>query len=120
MNRGSDLRIKVKLNLNEISTGAEKRVKVKKYTSCEACNGTGAKDGTAYETCSTCRGSGHVTRVTNTFLGQMQTTTTCPPAAVKEGSFPRNAIPVTVKGILPSEETISFNIPAGVSRRHAA
>ena len=115
VNRGSDLRIKVKLNLSEISKGAEKKVKVKKYISCESCGGTGAKDGDAYETCSTCRGSGHVTRVTNTFLGQMQTTTTCPACGGEGRIISQKCNSCYGEGIVPSEETISYNIPAGVS-----
>ena len=114
-NRGSDLRIKVKMSLTEVAKGAEKKVKVKKYISCETCNGTGAKDGTAYETCSTCRGTGHVTRVTNTFLGQMQTTSTCPQCGGEGKIISQKCNTCYGEGILPSEETISFNIPAGIS-----
>jgi len=78
VHRGSDLRVKVILTLNEIDKGVEKKLKLKKYVSCNVCHGTGAAGGSDYSTCSTCHGSGHVTRVTNTLLGQMQTTTTCP------------------------------------------
>ena len=76
--RGSDLRVKVKLTLGEVANGVEKKIKVKKYVQCQHCNGTGAKKGTAFSNCHTCRGSGRVTRITNTLLGQMQTTSTCP------------------------------------------
>ena len=78
VNRGTNLRVKVKMNLQEIATGIEKKIKVKKYVACQHCNGTGAKDGKSYSTCSTCKGSGQVTRVQNTILGAMQTTSTCP------------------------------------------
>ena len=78
VNKGSDLRVKVKLTLKEIATGVEKKIKVPKYVSCSHCNGTGAENGTAYTTCSKCNGSGVVTRVQQTFLGAMQSTTTCP------------------------------------------
>ncbi len=114
-NRGSDLRIKVKMNLGEVTKGAEKKVKVKKYVSCDVCNGTGAKDGSAYETCSTCQGSGHVTRITNTFLGQMQTSSTCPNCGGEGRIISEKCSNCYGEGILPSDETISFNIPAGVS-----
>lgn len=60
-NRGTNLRVKVKMNLQEIATGIEKKIKVKKYVACQHCNGTGAKDGKSYSTCSTCKGSGQVT-----------------------------------------------------------
>ena len=76
-NRGSDLRVKVKLSLKDIASGVEKKIKVNKFVACSHCRGTGADGGTAYETCSTCKGSGVVTRVMNTILGQMQTQTTC-------------------------------------------
>src|SRR5690606_37663050 len=76
--RGSNLRIKVKLTLEEIAHGVEKKVKVNKQIVCSTCNGSGAKDSSSFHTCSTCNGSGSVRRVTNTILGQMQTTSTCP------------------------------------------
>ena len=76
--KGSNLRVKVKLTLAEISKGVEKKLKVSKYVVCDECSGIGAKGGDAYTACSTCHGSGHVTRITNTFLGQMSTTQTCP------------------------------------------
>ncbi|MCK9270529.1 MAG: DnaJ domain-containing protein, partial [Bacteroidales bacterium] len=78
VNRGSNLRVRVKLTLEEIANGINKKIKVNKYKKCEACSGSGAKGGSSYSTCSTCHGSGQVTRVTNTFLGQMQTASTCP------------------------------------------
>src|SRR5690606_30806698 len=76
--RGSNLRIKIKLNYEEIAKGVTKQIKVKKYVVCGTCNGSGAKDRGSVQTCSTCGGSGQVRRVTSTFLGQMQTVTTCP------------------------------------------
>jgi molecular chaperone DnaJ len=78
MARGTNLRVKVKLNLEEIEKGVEKKLKVSKYIACDECSGSGAKGGNAYSTCGTCRGTGQVTRVTNTFLGQMSTTQPCP------------------------------------------
>ena len=76
--KGSNLRIKVKLTLEEIAKGVEKKIKVNKLNNCRNCNGTGAKNSNAVRNCSTCGGTGHVTRVTSTFLGQMQTTQVCP------------------------------------------
>ena len=79
MNKGTNLRIKLKLSLKDISEGITgKKIKVKRYIKCEACNGTGAADSSAVQTCASCRGTGHVTRISNTFLGQMQTTSVCP------------------------------------------
>jgi molecular chaperone DnaJ len=112
--RGSNLRIKLKLNYEEIAKGVTKQIKVKKYVSCNTCSGSGAKDKSSVQTCSTCGGSGQVRKVTNTFLGQMQTVTTCP-ACNGEGST------ITVKcgtckgdGRVYGEETVTIDIPAGV------
>src|SRR5271170_44626 len=74
--RGSNLRVKIKLNYEEIAKGVSKNIKVKKYVTCNTCSGSGAKDKGSVQTCSTCGGSGQVRRVSNTFLGQMQTVTT--------------------------------------------
>jgi len=112
--RGSNLRVKIKLNYEEIARGVSKNIKVKKYVACGACSGTGAKDRNSIQTCSTCGGSGQVRRVTSTFLGQMQTVTTCP-TCNGEGSI------VTAKcsvckgdGRVYGEETVTIEIPAGV------
>lgn len=113
--KGSNLRIKVKLTLEEIANGTEKKIKVNKQIVCNTCDGSGAKDKSSVHTCRTCGGSGAVRRVTNTILGQMQTTSTCP-ACNGEG------IEITAKcqachgdGLERGEETISINIPSGVS-----
>ena len=115
VSRGSDLRIKVKLNLSEIANGVEKKIKVKKYNSCDTCEGTGAKDGTAFSTCSTCGGAGQVTRLTNTFLGQMQSTSTCPTCSGQGKSILHKCNACYGEGIISKEETITFNVPAGVA-----
>ena len=115
VNRGSNLRVKVKLTLEEIAHGVEKKIKVTKYLSCNTCNGTGARGGSAYSTCSTCRGSGHVSRVTSTFLGQMQTTQTCPNCG-GEGQIITDKCPDCAgNGVVKGEEVISIRIPAGVA-----
>lgn len=114
VNRGSDLRVKVKLTLAEIVKGTTKKLKIKKDITCDQCGGTGAKDANSYTTCSTCGGSGHVTQVVNTFFGRTQTTTTCP-TCDGSGKVITNPCPKchgngTVKG----EEIVEINIPAGV------
>ncbi|MCB2222242.1 MAG: molecular chaperone DnaJ [Bacteroidetes bacterium] len=114
VNRGSNLRVKVKLTLEEIAKGVEKKIKVNKYVHCNTCNGTGAKGGSSYSTCSTCHGTGQVTRVANTFLGQMQTSSTCPTCG-GEGQIIEHKCPAcTGDGIVKGEEIISIKIPAGV------
>jgi molecular chaperone DnaJ len=113
--RGSNLRIKVRLTLEEIANGSEKKIKVNKQIACKTCDGTGAKDQGSFQTCKTCGGSGAVRRVTNTILGQMQTTSTCP-TCNGEGSIITSKCTVCHgDGVVRGEETISINIPAGVS-----
>jgi len=115
VNRGSNLRVKVRLTLAEIAEGVEKKIKVNKYVSCKVCNGSGAKGGGSYNTCPTCHGSGSVTRVTSTFLGQMQTTTTCPQCG-GEGKIITDKCPECAgNGIVKGEEVISIKVPAGVA-----
>jgi molecular chaperone DnaJ len=114
VNKGSNLRIKVKLTLEEILKGVEKKIKVSKYVSCKVCNSTGAKNGSAYNTCSTCNGSGRVTRVTSTFLGQMQTTSACPSCGGEGQIITEKCTTCYGNGIVNGEEVITMNIPAGV------
>ena len=113
-NRGSDLRVKVKLNLKEILNGVEKKIKVKKYVACSPCNGNGSDNGNSVSTCTTCNGSGMVTRVQNTILGQMQTTTTCPSCNGDGKTITKKCAHCNGDGIVHDEEVISINIPAGV------
>jgi molecular chaperone DnaJ len=114
VNRGSNLRVRVKLDLKEIAHGAEKKIKVNKYISCNACHGSGAEGGSSYTSCNTCHGTGHVTRVQQTFLGQMQTQSVCPQCG-GEGKIITNKCKICFgNGIVNGEEVISINIPAGV------
>jgi len=114
-NRGSNLRVKVKLNLHEIAKGAEKKIKVRKAVSCTHCSGTGAESGSSYSTCSTCRGTGAVTRVTNTILGRMQTQSVCPDCQGEGKIITKKCTNCNGEGISTQEEVISINIPAGVA-----
>lgn len=114
VNKGSNLRVTVKLSLEEIAKGVEKKIKVKKYTPCSACKGSGAKDGTEKSTCTSCNGSGRVTQVTNTFLGQMQTQSTCPTCRGEGKIITEKCQACYGEGIVKNEEVISINIPAGV------
>lgn len=116
VNKGTNLRVKVKLNLNEIASGTEKKIKVSKYTTCDACGGTGAADANSISTCQTCRGSGHVTRIANTMLGQMQTTSTCPSCGGEGKTVTRKCTTCYGEGIVQKEEIIKINIPAGVGK----
>lgn len=113
--RGSNLRIKVKLTLEEITNGVEKKIKVNKQVVCDSCEGSGAKDKSSFNTCKTCQGQGSVRRVTSTFLGQMQTTSTCPTCNGEGVEITAKCIKCSGNGLIKGEETISINIPAGVS-----
>ncbi|MFB2118904.1 molecular chaperone DnaJ [Parapedobacter sp. 2B3] len=113
--KGSNLRIKVKLTLSEIAKGAEKKIKVNKKVVCSTCDGTGAKDKSSFNTCRTCGGTGSVRRVTNTILGQMQTTSTCPTCNGEGVEISAKCTTCHGEGLMRGEETISINIPAGVS-----
>jgi molecular chaperone DnaJ len=113
--RGSNLRIKVKLTLDEIAKGVEKKIKVNKQVVCKTCDGSGAKDSSSIQTCKTCGGSGTVRRVTNTILGQMQTSSTCPTCNGEGVQVTSRCTVCHGDGVVRGEETISINIPAGVS-----
>lgn len=113
--RGSNLRIKVRLTLEEIANGVEKKIKVNKQVPCGTCDGSGAKDKSSVQTCKTCGGSGAVRRVTNTILGQMQTTSTCPTCNGEGSTVTSKCNVCHGDGVVRGEETISINIPAGVS-----
>jgi molecular chaperone DnaJ len=112
--RGSNLRVKIKLNYEEIANGATKTIKVKKYISCPVCGGSGAKDKGSVQTCGTCGGSGQVRKVTNTFLGQMQTVTTCPICNGEGTTITNKCSNCKGEGRIYGEETVSIEIPAGV------
>jgi molecular chaperone DnaJ len=116
VSKGTNLRVKVKLTLQEIATGTEKKIKVTKYDSCDTCNGTGAADASSMSTCTTCHGSGHVTRITNTMLGQMQTTSACPTCGGEGKTITKKCTTCYGEGIVQKEEIIKINIPAGVAK----
>lgn len=112
--RGSNLRVKLKLNFEEIARGATKTIKVKKYVVCTTCSGSGAKDKNSVQTCSTCGGSGQVRKVQNTFLGQMQTVTTCPTCNGEGTTVTHKCGACKGEGRVYGEETVTIEIPAGV------
>lgn len=113
--RGSDLRVKVKLNLKEISTGIEKKFKLKKYVICNHCHGSGAEGSSGSETCSTCKGSGTVVRNQQTILGTMQTRSTCPTCSGEGKIIKEKCKECSGEGIVYGEEVVTVKIPAGVA-----
>ncbi len=112
--RGANLRVKLKMDYAEIANGANKKIKVKKYVPCQQCDGSGAKDKGSIQTCNTCGGSGQVRRVSNTFLGQMQTVTTCPTCNGEGATITQKCGNCKGEGRVYGEETLSLDIPAGV------
>jgi len=112
--RGTNLRIKIKLTYEEMAKGVTKNVKLKKNIGCTTCAGSGAKDKNSSQTCGTCGGSGQVRRVSNTFLGQMQTVTTCPTCNGEGTTITAKCGNCRGTGVMPGEETIAIEIPAGV------
>ena len=113
--RGSDLRVRVKLSLADISKGVEKKVKVKKQVVCSKCRGDGTEEANGKTTCQTCHGTGVVTRVSNTFLGAMQTQSTCPTCHGEGEIITKPCSKCKGEGVEIGEEVISFHIPAGVA-----
>lgn len=112
--RGANLRVKLKMSYAEIAHGANKKIKVKKYVPCDTCSGSGAKDKGSVQTCNTCGGSGQVRRVSQTFLGQMQTVTTCPTCNGEGTRITAKCGNCKGEGRVYGEETLSLDIPAGV------
>jgi molecular chaperone DnaJ len=113
--RGSDLRIRVKLTLEEIAKGTTKTLKIPTYVKCDQCNGTGAKDGTAFSTCNTCHGTGQVTRVQNTMFGAMQQVSVCPTCEGLGKIITDKCPHCGGQGVERKEQQVTFNIPQGVS-----
>ena len=114
VNRGSDIRVKVKLNLSEIANGATKKLKINKTIACDKCGGSGAKDSSSYTSCSTCGGSGYVTRVENTFFGRMQTQGVCPTCNGSGKVITAKCDNCSGEGVMRGDEVIEIKIPAGV------
>ena len=113
--RGSDLRLKVRLSLQEVATGVTKKFKVRKDVTCSHCHGTGAEDGSGTETCPTCHGSGVVTRTTQSLFGMMQTQSVCP-TCQGEGKIIKNKChECHGTGIVKGDEVVQIKIPAGVA-----
>ena len=111
--RGSNLRVRVKLTLEDIAKGVEKKIKIQKNVGCDDCNATGAENGNL-STCHQCSGSGQTTRIVNTPLGRMQTATTCP-ACNGQGQTASSACgSCSGQGLVKKADEVTINIPAGV------
>lgn len=114
VNKGTDLRITVKVTLKDIMNGVDKKLKIPKLVACPHCKGTGAKDGTAFHTCQRCHGPGYVTTVQQTFMGPMQSQSVCPECNGEGKVITEKCSYCNGQGVEKKEEIVSFHIPAGV------
>jgi molecular chaperone DnaJ len=113
LNRGSDIRIRIKLTLEETVKGIEKKIKINKLVACSHCSGSGAQDG-KYNVCRSCNGSGKIIRTVRTMLGQMQQVSVC---SACQGQGKTISTPCSYcrgEGIVKQESEISFKVPAGI------
>ena len=111
--KGADLRLKVRLTLEEVATGVTKKFKVRKHVTCTACNGSGSADGKK-ETCSQCKGTGSVYKTINSMFGRMQTQTVCPTCNGTGSIIKNKCTKCNGEGVVNGEEIIEVAIPAGV------
>lgn len=112
--KGTDLRVTLKLTLEEIATGAEKKIKVHKAVGCTDCHGTGAKNGTAMKTCETCHGQGQVVSRQQTILGIMQQVHVCPTCHGAGKTITERCSKCSGHGVTYADEVIGIHIPPGV------
>ena len=115
VSRGSNLRVKVRLSLQEVAQGTEKKLKLKKYVSCKSCGGSGAEGTNGLATCHTCNGAGQVTRISNTILGRVQTSSICSNCGGSGKTITKKCTVCYGEGIVQDEELITVKIPAGVA-----
>lgn len=113
--KGTNLRIRVKLNLEDIAKGVTKTLKIPTFVKCEHCNGTGAKDGVAFASCPTCHGTGSIDQVQNTIFGPMQSNVTCPQCEGSGKIITEQCPYCRGEGVKKEDQTVSFTIPAGAS-----
>ncbi len=114
-NRGSDIRVRVSLTLEEIANGVTKKLKLNKSVTCDACGGSGAKDASSRVTCSNCNGQGYVMQVQNTFFGRMQSQSVCPVCGGQGTVIKDKCTKCAGEGCVKGSEVVEFNIPAGVA-----
>ncbi len=113
--RGNDLRLKVRLSLQEINEGVTKKFKVRKDVPCQHCHGTGAEDGSGTESCPQCHGSGYVIRTTQSLFGMMQTQSVCPNCQGEGQVIKNKCHECGGTGVVKGEEVVEIKIPAGVA-----
>ena len=114
VNKGSDLRITVKVTLKDVMNGVDKKLKIPRFVACEHCKGTGAKDGTAFKTCERCHGTGYIHTVQQSFMGPIETQSVCPDCNGEGKIISEKCSYCGGSGIEKKEEIVDFHIPAGV------
>ncbi len=114
VNKGTDLRITVKVTLKDIMNGVDKKLKIPRLVACPHCKGTGAKDGTAFHTCQRCHGTGYISRVQQTMFGAMESESVCPECNGEGKVISEECSYCHGSGVEKKEEVVSFHIPAGV------
>ncbi len=113
--RGSDLRVRVRVTLEDIASGVDKKIKVKKMVNCKSCNGTGSADGGQGEVCPNCHGTGRTVTAQRTMLGMMQMQTECPHCHGEGRIIKNKCTQCHGEGVVREEEVIEIHIPAGVA-----
>ena len=113
-NKGEDLSIKLKLSLQEIADGVEKKVKIKRYVTCDSCRGVGGSNGSKPNKCASCKGSGRIQRIAKTVLGNVMTTSNCTVCNGEGNIIEHPCNNCNRTGRVTKEETLSLQIPAGV------
>ena len=114
VNKGSDLRVTVKVTLKDILNGVEKKLKIPRMVACEACKGTGAKNGTAFHTCQRCHGTGHIQVQQNTIFGPQMSTVVCPDCNGTGQQITEKCDVCGGTGVVKKDDIVNFFIPAGV------
>lgn len=115
VSRGSDIRVRVSLSLEEIAKGVTKKLKINKNVTCDTCGGSGAKDASSKVTCSNCNGSGVVIQIQNTFFGRMQSQGVCPVCGGQGTVIKDKCGKCAGEGYVKGSEVVEFSIPAGVA-----
>ena len=115
VNRGSDLRVKVKLSLKEIAEGCTKKIKIAKQVACDQCGGSGAKDSHSHSTCPNCNGEGYTIETVNSFFGRAQTQRVCPTCGGEGKVITSPCSKCRGEGVVRGEEVVEIRIPAGVA-----
>ncbi len=115
VNRGGDIRVTVRLTLQEVAEGVTKKLKLNKTVTCDKCGGSGAKDASSIVTCPECKGSGYVITVQNSFFGRMQTQTVCPTCGGSGRTIKDKCSKCGGEGTERGQEIVEVKIPAGIA-----